>query len=244
MFPCDNPEWFGDGLNLAADNKERTESLLGKVLVEASELAGSNRAELESLKAFLSRTDDGGIRLAYRRNPEHSLPRRCITAGTMNNDALPNDPSGLRRFVVVKVKPGEYNGRHGAAAVRLYLDIYREVLWAEALARYREGEEAWLPQHLAPVQAMVNEEHRRRDDVIEDALTDWLAVGRDGFTTGEAAVGIGLARDGEVAKLTRRDEMRLAAALVQAGCTKKRARTAGGRKWVWNGPTWPNLTTG
>jgi len=241
MFPIDHPEWFGDGLHLAAASKERTEALLGKVLVEASELAGSNRAELESLKAFLSRTDDGGIRLAYRRNPEHSLPRRCIIAGTMNHDGLPNDPTGNRRFVVVKLQPGEYNGKHGAAGVWLYLQLYRDVLWAEALARYRDGEEAWLPQHLRPVQDMVNEDYRRRDDIIEDKLTDWLDKQTSGFTTAEAAVGIGLVHAGEEAKVSRRDEMRISAALLKAGCDKRRVRAKTGQKRLWTVPTRADL---
>ena len=241
MFPIDHPEWFGDGLHLSADNKERTESLMGKVMVEASELAGSNRAELESLKGFLSRTDDGGIRLAYRRNPEASMPRRCIVAGTMNHDGLPNDPTGNRRFVVVKVQPGDYSGKGGAAGVRDYMEMHRPVLWAEALAMYWQDVPAWLPAELAPVQALTNEDHRRRDDVIEDALAEWLENGNHDFTTGEAAVGIGLVRSGDDAKVSRRDEMRLAAALTQAGCTKHRRRLDMGLKWVWSVPTCSNL---
>ena len=76
-------EWFGDGLHLAADRKTRVEALQGRVIVEAAEMAGSTRAELESLKAFLSAQDDGNVRLAYRHNPEPS-PRMCIIVGTAN----------------------------------------------------------------------------------------------------------------------------------------------------------------
>ncbi len=241
MFPGDHPEWFGDGLHMAADSKTRTEALLGRVLVEASELAGSNRAELESLKAFLSRTDDGGIRLAYRRNPEHSLPRRCIIAGTMNHDGLPNDPTGNRRFVVVKVKPGEYSDQKGAAGVWTYLQIYRECLWAEALARYRDGEPAWLPAHLSALQARVNEEFRRGDDIIENGLTDWLDRQTAPFTIAAAAAGLGLVQSGQEAKLSRGDEMRISAALVKAGCEKRRVRTKTGQKRLWTVPTCANL---
>ena len=46
-------------------------------------MAGSMRAELESLKSFLTRTDDGAVRLAYRRNRE-TTPRRCTIVGTAN----------------------------------------------------------------------------------------------------------------------------------------------------------------
>ena len=88
-------EGFSDGLNLAAHPKERAEALQGKVYVEASEMAGATRAELESLKAFVSRQNDGSVRLAYRRDPE-STPRRCIIVGTSNNmNCLPNDPTAI-----------------------------------------------------------------------------------------------------------------------------------------------------
>ena len=110
-LPPQDPQWFADGLHLAADPKARAESLQGRVVVEAAEMAGSTRAELESLKAFLSRTDDGAVRLAYRRNPETML-RRAIIVGTTNDEyCLPNDPSGNRRFVIVKVgsKPDRCN---------------------------------------------------------------------------------------------------------------------------------------
>ena len=106
-LPPDHPGWFADGLNLAAFPKERAEALQGRVIVEVAEMAGSTRAELESLKSFLSRTDDGSVRLAYRRNPE-TLLRRCIIVGTTNDpNPLPNDPSGNRRFVPVVLSGGD-----------------------------------------------------------------------------------------------------------------------------------------
>ena len=111
-------------------------------------MAGATRAERESLKAFLSRTDDGSVRLAYRRNPETML-RRCVLAGSTNDPhCLPADPSGNRRFVVVTVEAAGA----GPAGVQAYLKANREQLWAEALHRYHEGEEAWLPQSLADAQ--------------------------------------------------------------------------------------------
>ena len=70
ILPPDQPGLFSDGLNLAGTPQERAESLQGRVIVEASELAGVSKADLASLKAFLSRTDDGAVRLAYRRDPE------------------------------------------------------------------------------------------------------------------------------------------------------------------------------
>ena len=61
LLPPEHPEWFADGLHLASDPRTRVEALQGRVIVEASEMAGITRAELESLKAFLSRTDSGQL---------------------------------------------------------------------------------------------------------------------------------------------------------------------------------------
>ena len=66
------------------------EALQGRVIVEASELAGLNRAEIEALKAFLTRQDDGGVRLSWRRNP-NPMPRRAIIIGTTNDGAYIHD---------------------------------------------------------------------------------------------------------------------------------------------------------
>ena len=143
MLPADRGEWFSDGLNLAADSKVRAESLQGRVLCEVAEMQGSTRADLESLKVFLSRTDDGAVRLAYRKDPELLL-RRCVIVGTADrNEPLPNDPN-LRRFVPVYLDAGK------PALIREYLDGNRTQLWAEALHLYGQGVEARLPDHLNP----------------------------------------------------------------------------------------------
>ena len=160
-------DWFSDGLHLASHPKERAEALLGRVIVEVSEMAGASRADLESLKAFLSRQNDGSVRLAYRRNPE-SMPRRCVLVGTANNDPLPNDTTGNRRFLAVGLNGGT------PTAVRHYLEQHREQIWAETLIRYQQGEEAWLPPHLIEKQSATNEHYRQSDTYLEEALDNLL----------------------------------------------------------------------
>ena len=177
LLPPEYPEWFSDGLRLSADDKVRAEALQGRVIVEAAEMAGSTRAERESLKAFLSRTDDGSVRLAYRRNPE-TLLRRCVIAGTTNDPhCLPADPSGNRRFVVVTVEAAGA----GPAGVQAYLDANRVQLWAEALHRFHAGEEAWLPQSLTEAQTAANRSAVQVDENREDAINEFL----DGWPDGE-----------------------------------------------------------
>lgn len=163
MFPkAYRAKWFGDGLRLAADEKRRVESLLGRVLVEAAEMSGAKKAEIESLKSFLTCINDGNIRLAYRSDPE-VIERRCIIVGTTNEkQCLPNDPSGNRRFVPVEVKEG--------SNIEKYMEENRNQLWAEAIHLFKEGERANLPKKLKQLQKEVVEEYRYSDEIVEDAI--------------------------------------------------------------------------
>ena len=82
-------------------------------------MTGCTRAEVDRLKAFISRIDDGGIRLAYRRNPE-PLPRRSVLVGSTNDfHCLPNDATGNRRFLPIMVVSGD------VTAIRSWLDENR-----------------------------------------------------------------------------------------------------------------------
>ena len=161
-LPPAHDDWFSDALCLSDAPKVMTEALLGKVLVELSEMAGSTRAEQDRLKAFLTRRNDNSVRLAYRRNAE-ALPRRCVLVGTTNRpECLPNDPSGNRRFVPVELRSG--------CDVESFMRVNREQLWAEALDRHSFGERANLPRKLMADAATVAERHRSKDELIEDWL--------------------------------------------------------------------------
>ena len=225
MFPVEHSTWFNDGLHLAADPKIRAEALQGRVIVEVSEMAGSNRVDLESLKAFVSRQDDGAVRLSFRHNPERAL-RRCVIIGTTNRlDSLPNDPSGNRRFVPIALhKPTQ--------AVEDYLAIHRDQLWAEALVRHAAGVNPRMPRTLMPDAAVAAEAHRNRDTTLEDAL-DALPPGWEG-TLAEMAQKISLIDAG--VRLSRRDQYRLGTALTVRGYVKTQVMTGGVRRRVWSLP--------
>ena len=229
-LPPDQPCWFSDGLNLAATSKERAEALLGRVIVEASEMAGSTRAEIENLKSFLSRTDDGAVRLAYRRNPETMLRRSIIIGTTNDENCLPNDPSGNRRFVVVRVRssPG------GVPALRDYLNRYRGQLWAEALYVYAcKLDIVRLPDHLKNDQRNVNEQHRRTDEILEEKLDEWLRTSApDFFPMSLAAAGIGWNDKSD----DQRVRARLSKSLKALGCAPVQRRIDGRPRRGWERP--------
>ena len=185
------------------------------MIVELSELTGFRRAELESLKAFISRRDDGATRLAYRRDPETAL-RRCILVGTSNDfECLPNDPSGNSRYVPIQCGQGSH--------VELYLAARRQQLWAEGLAHYNNGLRANLPRNLMALQEQHGERHRRKDALIEDAVA--------------SIIGEGPLTIKEICHATSTDSSnvrRLADALRLNGWVKKHERVPNGtRAYLW-----------
>ena len=228
LFPSEHAAWFSDGLHLAADPKIRAEALQGRVVVEVSEMAGSTRADLESLKTFVSRQDDGVLRLAFRHNPEPS-PRRCCIVGTTNRlDSLPNDPSGNRRFVpIVLHRP--------SGAIEPWLALHRAQLWAEALYRHAQDISPRLPRDLMPQATEAAESHRNRDVVIEDAL-DLLPPDWQG-TLAETAQKIGLVGVNEATRLPQRESRRLSSALTGNGWVMRQRRDAGVMRRVWQKET-------
>ena len=226
LFPPEYADdWTTDGLHLAADPKVRAEALQGRVVVEAGEMAGANRADLESLKSFISRQDDGGIRLAWRSDPEPS-PRRCIIVGTTNRtDVLPNDPSGNRRFVPVLLNPA-------TRAVEDYMAFHRDMLWAEALARHADGYNPALPRTLHKVAGTVAETHRNRDAMLEDAL-DALPPDYTG-TLAEIAERVKLSgAGGNGVQISQRDIRRLSAALTNRGRVVRQVKEGGIKRRIW-----------
>ena len=220
LLPADRPDWFSDSVCVSDPTQKRVEGMLGRVIVELSELTGFRRAELESLKAFISRRDDGATRLAYRRDTETAL-RRCILVGTSNDqECLPNDASGNSRYVPIQCSKGSH--------IEPFMAQWRTQLWAEGLALYRDGERANLPRSLMDLQAEHGERHRRKDQVVEDSVAGIDHPGP--HTIGELC----MMADPVIPSSDRRAVARLADALRLAGWSKSHERTEGGKRaYLW-----------
>ena len=222
LLPVDHPEWFSDSISMAEAVQKRIEGVLGRVICELSELTGFSRADQESLKSFISRRDDGAVRLAYRHDPETAL-RRFILVGTSNDpECLPSDPSGNSRYVPVLCR--------GGSNVEQFMAVNREHLWSEAVSIYREsnGEiRANLPRNLMSLQTDRAELHRRKDQVVEDSVAD---IEGDGYTMAQLC---GMTTP-TITPTDRRAVGRLADALRLQGWTKRRERTeTGDLVYLW-----------
>ena len=156
-------DMFSDSFYWDANPERQGEALQGKAIVEVPEMTGLRRSERNKVKSLITRQTDEWRR-AFRRNPE-PLPRRCLFVGTSNeNDILPNDPTGNRRFLAVECPAGT------RAKVVAWVEAHRDALWSEAVSLYRAGERAFLPDQLLEAQKQRNEEHRGRDDFLEEQL--------------------------------------------------------------------------
>ena len=138
-------QWYSDSLSIS-DMKDKTapEKLQGYWILELGELAGIKKMDVETVKSFITRTDDK-YRPSYGRAVE-SHPRQCVIVGTTNSDGgFLRDITGNRRFWPVRVT-GE--GKHRAWELT---EI--DQIWAESLVRYSEGEELYLKGDLATLAA-------------------------------------------------------------------------------------------
>jgi len=124
-------QWFSDSLTVSdMRDKAGAEKLQGYWILELGELAGLRKMDVETVKSFITRTDDK-FRQSYGVNVENH-PRQCIIVGSTNNiSGFLRDITGNRRFWPVRVSGGK-------KSVWEMNDI--DQIWAEALKYYRDGE--------------------------------------------------------------------------------------------------------
>ena len=175
-----NDDWFHDDVPLNADGKRVMEALAGRWIVEAAELNGMRKGEVEHLKAFLSRTHDRA-RMSYDRYPTEGK-RQCIIVGTTNSGSYLRDNTGNRRFWPVLIKQFDTN----------MLRRDRDQLWAEAASREAQGASIRLDRSLWAA-AGGEQALRRIADPWEEIIAEHLD-NREGKLTVEDAwkiVGVG-----------------------------------------------------
>lgn len=126
-------DWFSDTFT-TFQGKEAYEQLQGAWLIEMAELSGLKKAEVESVKQFISKQEDM-FRPAYGRVVE-TYKRQCVFFGTTNNFDFLNDPSGNRRF-----NPIDIHEESRTKSVKDDMTDYEvDQIWAEAYELWKDGE--------------------------------------------------------------------------------------------------------
>jgi len=147
--------WFSDTFS-TLQGKEAYEQVQGVWIVEVGELAGMRKAEVETIKLYISKQADR-FRPAYGRRLQE-FPRQCVFIGTTNEEQFLRDPTGNRRFWVVET-PNEPTGELWDT---LSDDVVRQI-WAEAVHLFKNGEKLYLPKDIEKMAREVQERYEEEN---------------------------------------------------------------------------------
>ncbi len=160
-------EWFSDSLSLS-DTKDKTaaEKLQGYWILEIGELAGLKKAEVETLRSFLSRQNDI-YRASFGKRATPHL-RQCVFFGTTNAEkGYLRDTTGNRRFWPVKTPGG---------GMKMSWQLTKEdalQIWAEVLTYVNAGERLYLDANME-VAAKAEQREAMESDEREGLVRDYL----------------------------------------------------------------------
>jgi Virulence-associated protein E len=225
-------EYFSDNLPDIM-SKECSQHMRGKWLFEVAELRAYSRAAIDHFKEFLVR-DVERYRPPWGRKEVYE-PRQNVFIGTTNKTLYLRDETGNRRFWPVKTGRIEID----------HLRRDRDQLFAEAVWRFKNGEQWWpsaeferntiAPQQEArfeadaweiPIKRYVRTLGTKRTTILQVAHGALeFEVARPLVIPGEAQP----ARGTPINRLTPNDQHRIIAILTHLGWVPKRTNT--GRWW-------------
>jgi predicted P-loop ATPase len=232
-------DWFTDEI-AEIGSKDAAQQMRGIWIIEIAELDAISRAEVSRIKAFLTRTTDR-YRPPYERYIV-TVPRQCVFAGSVNPETYLRDETGNRRFWPVRCGSIDLNA----------LARDRDQLWAEAVARYRDGAIWWLDEPGLVASAKAEQDQRYHADAWDARIDRWLVYERrrvnHGYgnyddwreeeversspltdtTVGEILEG---ALSIEAARWTRADQMRVTAYLKARNWARYQVRKGQVREW-------------
>lgn len=215
-------EWYGDFI-LDPHSRDTIDAMRGKWFIEMSEMEVTKRADVQALKAFISRTSDR-TRLAYAR-ASCDFPRQCVFIGTINPDDLGylSDRTGNRRFWPVKCEGHiDLEG----------LKNVREQLLAEAYVRFKQGEKLYLTGDDEKF-AGIEQNKRVYVDAWKDVLADWMA-GQGANVDQISTIQVWeLVLGGTVRAMTRSDQTRIGYILKDLGWHAFRPLRGGSRQRMY-----------
>jgi len=160
-----DPIYHREGLPKSGD-KDSLIALQGPVIVEDPDMSWFGAREISAIKAYITVRSDS-YRAPYARIDEQH-PRKCVFAGSSNEQEFLHDATGGRRFW-----PIEIHTRISAEVIEECEQV-RAQWWSEAVARYRRGEMWYLTDEEEVIAREIQEDHRE-SDTIEEMLARRLA---------------------------------------------------------------------
>jgi putative DNA primase/helicase len=193
--------YFSDNLPDSIGSKDAAMSLCGIWGLEIAEIDQIIRAEIETIKAFLSRSTD-------RYRPPYGKvfierPRQGVLIGTTNLTDYLRDTTGNRRFWPVWCKRADAK----------WIEENRNQLWAEAAYREARSEPIWLDDASLRQNATDTQNDRMAADVWTDKVLEWLPGRVDVRIADILTHCLGV----PVERQTRREQMRVSAILKLNG---------------------------
>lgn len=159
-------KWFSDTLT-TVQGKEAFEQIQSAWLIEIAELSSLKKAEVETIKQFISKQEDI-FRPAYGRTVE-IFKRQCVFFGTTNDKDFLRDPTGNRRFNPIDVKMS----RVKKSVTEDLTEEEVAQIWAEAYQLYLGGEKLYLvgeEDRIANKERRIHSVSDERTGIIEEYL--------------------------------------------------------------------------
>lgn len=149
-------KWFSDSMG-SLHSKESLENLHGVWIMEMGELSRLKNADVDVIKAFLSKQIDH-YRVAYGKRAE-DFHRQVVFFGTTNNPQFLTDVTGNRRFWPVTI--------NGVGRKSVFTDLTKDEVdqfWGEVVDLYKKGESLFLADEVAEHALEIQKEHTEYDE--------------------------------------------------------------------------------
>lgn len=158
-------EHFTDDLSGTA--KDEIMKLSRYLIIEIGEFETAyKKKDVAGLKKFLSRSTDS-IRIPYAKG-NREYPRPSIFVGSTNKNEFLYDPTGERRYWVIKV----FKDRRNQIDIDL-LKSERDLIWSAAKSLYKSGEQWWLTDSEAELLGNSNKDYSA-SDAWEEPIMEYL----------------------------------------------------------------------
>lgn len=179
-------QWFRGGHILDTKVKDSVWEAITAWIVELGELdATIRRSDIAALKGFVTKNAD-----TFRRPYEavtYKFTRRTVFAATVNPDTFLHDPTGNRRYWVIRC--GQVNPSHG---------VDMRQAWLQALHLYRSGEPHYLTSEETAKLSQRNSAHTEVTAEEDLILSKWNFAVRPTngprMTAAEVALAVGYDR--------------------------------------------------